>query len=44
MKTSTYIKLCAAVTTLWVLGLVFVTPFAQAVEALIHVFLATNAS
>ena len=43
MSTSTYIKVCGGVTAVWVLGLVFVPPFSQAVEGLMLMFLSTNA-
>jgi hypothetical protein len=43
MKTGTYLRLCATVTLVWVLGLVFVAPFAEFVEQLMLLFLSTNA-
>jgi len=43
MKNSTYLKVCVGVTTLWVLGLLFVPPFSQAVEQIMLLFLSTNA-
>jgi hypothetical protein len=43
MSTSTYIKVCAGSAVVWTLGLLFVPPFAQAVEGLLLMFLSTNA-
>jgi hypothetical protein len=43
MNNGTYLKLCAAVAVIWVLGLLFVPPFAQLVEQLMLLFLSTNA-
>ena len=43
MKTQTYLRLCAGVTLVWVLALLFIEPFAQAIEQLILLFLSTNA-
>ena len=43
MKTKTYLQVCAGVTLVWVLGLLFVTPFAELVEQLMLLFLSTNA-
>lgn len=43
MKTRTYLRLCAGLTFVWVLGLLFVPPFAQLVEQLMLLFLSTNA-
>jgi hypothetical protein len=43
MKNSTYLKVCLGVTLVWVLGLLFVPPFAQAVEQVMLLFLSTNA-
>lgn len=43
MSTSTYIKVCAGSAVAWTLGLLFVPPFAQAVEGLLLMFLSTNA-
>ena len=43
MKTSTYLRLCVGATLAWVLGLVFVTPFAEFVEQLMLLLLSTNA-
>lgn len=43
MKTKTYLLLCAGVTVVWVLGLLFVAPFAELVEQLMLLFLSTNA-
>lgn len=44
MKTSNYLKLCAAVTVTWTLALVFVPPFADAIEAGLHIFLVVTSS
>ena len=44
MSTSTYLKVCAAVGVLWLLGLLFVPPFAQLVEGLMLLFLSSTAS
>jgi hypothetical protein len=43
MKTKTYLQLCGGVTIVWVLGLLFVPPFAELVEQLMLLFLSTNA-
>ena len=43
MSTSTYFKVCAGVLVIWVLGLLFVPPFATLVEQLMLLFLSTNA-
>lgn len=43
MSSRTYLKVCAGITAVWVLGLLFVPPFAQAVESLLLLFLSTNA-
>lgn len=43
MKTPTYLKVCAGITAVWVLGLLFVPPFAQAVEQIMLLFLSTQA-
>ncbi|MEM7081058.1 MAG: hypothetical protein AAF513_20775 [Pseudomonadota bacterium] len=43
MSNSLYWKVCLGVTALWVLGLLFVPPFAQLVEQLMLLFLSTNA-
>ena len=43
MSTSTYLKVCGASAVVWALGLLFVPPFAQAVEGLLLIFLSTNA-
>lgn len=43
MKTQTYLKVCAGITAVWVLGLLFVPPFAQAVEQIMLLFLSTQA-
>lgn len=44
MKTKNYLLLCAGIGTLWVAGLLFVPPFANALEAFIHQFLVANSS
>ena len=44
MKTETYLKVCAGVTAIWLLGLLFVPPFAQLVEGLMLLFLSTFAN
>ncbi len=43
MNNVTYAKLCGGVGLGWVLGLLFVPPFAQMVEKLMLLFLSTNA-
>ena len=43
MSTSTYLKVCGASAVVWALGLLFVPPFAEAVEGLLLLFLTTNA-
>ena len=43
MNNATYAKLCGGVGLGWVLGLLFVPPFAQMVEKLMLLFLSTNA-
>ena len=43
MRTKTYLQLCAALTLVWVLGLLFVPPFAEFIEQLLLLFLSTNA-
>lgn len=43
MKSSTYLKVCVGITAVWVLGLLFVPPFAQAIEQIMLLFLSTNA-
>lgn len=43
MKNQTYLKVCAGITLVWVLGLLFVPPFAQTVEQIILLFLSTSA-
>jgi hypothetical protein len=43
MKNATYLKVCVGITLLWVLGLLFVPPFAQAVEQIMLLFLSTSA-
>jgi hypothetical protein len=43
MKTATYLKVCAGVSALWILGLLFVPPFAQAIEGIMLLFLSTQA-
>ena len=44
MKTRTYLMCCAALSVVWVAGLLFVPAFSNAVEGFIHEFLAANAS
>ena len=43
MNNVTYAKLCGGVALVWVLGLLFIPPFAQTVEQLMLLFLSTNA-
>ena len=43
MTNQTYLKVCGAVTLVWVLGLLFVPPFSELVEQLMLLFLSTNA-
>ena len=43
MTNSTYLKVCGGVVLVWVLGLLFVPPFATLVEQLMLLFLSTNA-
>jgi hypothetical protein len=43
MNTKTYLQLCAGLTLVWVLGLLFVPPFAETVEQVMLLFLSTNA-
>jgi hypothetical protein len=43
VKTTTYLRLCGGLTLVWVLALVFVTPFAELIEQLMLLFLSTNA-
>ena len=43
MNNVTYVKLCAGVGVAWVLGLLFIPPFARIVEQLMLLFLSTNA-
>jgi hypothetical protein len=43
MNSSTYLKVCLGITAVWVLGLMFVPPFSQAVEQIMLLFLSTNA-
>ncbi len=42
MKTRNYLIFCAALSIVWVGGLLFVPPFANAIEGFLHVFLAAN--
>lgn len=44
MNNATYMKLCAGVGLVWVLGLLFVPPFSELVEGLMLLFLSTNAN
>jgi hypothetical protein len=43
MNNTTYLKLCAGLTLVWVLGLLFIQPFAELIEGLMLLFLSTNA-
>ncbi len=43
MNSRSYLLLSGAVTLVWVLGLLFVPAFSQAVEQLMLLFLSTNA-
>ena len=43
MKTKSYLTLCGVVTVVWVLGLLLVPPFAEAVEGVMLLFLSRNA-
>ncbi|MEJ2086960.1 MAG: hypothetical protein P8Y69_00425 [Gammaproteobacteria bacterium] len=43
MSIQTYLKVCVGITVVWVLGLLFVPPFAQTVEQLLLLFLSTTA-
>jgi hypothetical protein len=43
MSNGTYMKLCGGISLVWVLGLLFVPPFAELVEQLMLLFLSTNA-
>ena len=43
MSGPTYLKVCAGIAAVWVLGLLFIPPFAQLVEGLMLLFLSTNA-
>jgi hypothetical protein len=43
MKTRSYLVLCGCVAAVWVLGLLAVPAFSQAVEQLLLLFLSTNA-
>jgi hypothetical protein len=43
MSNPTYLKVCGAIAVVWVLGLLFVPPFAELVESLMLLFLSTNA-
>ncbi len=44
MRTKNYLILCAVLSVVWVAGLLFVPPFANAIEAFIHQFLVANSS
>ena len=44
MKPRSYLLLCAVLSVVWVAGLLFVPPFANAIEAFIHQFLVANSS
>jgi hypothetical protein len=43
MSNQTYLKVCAGIAVVWVLGLLLVPPFAEMVESIILLFLSTNA-
>jgi len=43
MSNATYLKVCAGVGIVWVLGLLLVPPFAELIEQLMLLFLSTNA-
>ncbi len=43
MSNGTYLRVCAGITAVWVLGLLFVPPFAQTVEQIMLLFLSSNA-
>ena len=43
MSNAIYMKLCAGLALAWVLGLLFVPPFAEGLEQLMLWFLSTNA-
>jgi hypothetical protein len=43
MSNQTYLKVCAGIAVVWVLGLLFVPPFGEMVESIILLFLSTNA-
>ena len=43
MNNGTYMKLCGGIAVIWVLGLLFVPPFAELLEQLMLLFLSTNA-
>ncbi|MDP6376490.1 MAG: hypothetical protein QF921_14735 [Pseudomonadales bacterium] len=43
MNNRTYAKLCGGVTLVWVLGLMFVAPFAELIEGSMLLFLSTSA-
>lgn len=43
MNNKTYLKLCGGVAVVWVLGLLFVPPFAETVEKIMLLFLSTSA-
>ena len=43
MNNVTYAKVCGGVGLVWVLGLLFIPPFAELVEQLMLLFLSTNA-
>ena len=44
MKTKNYLILCAAISVVWVAGLLFVPAFSDTVEGLMLGFLSTNAT
>ena len=43
MDNVTYLKVCGGIALVWVLGLLFIPPFAELVEQLMLLFLSTNA-
>jgi hypothetical protein len=43
VKTATYLKLCGGLALVWILALVFITPFAQVVEQVMLLFLSSTA-
>jgi len=43
MSNATYLKLCSGLGLVWVLGLLFIPPFAELIEKAMLLFLSTNA-